>query len=70
MVCGVRPTRVIRFSFAFFTTSSRSRLKSGAEAPPYSLPHLKEVALLISCYLIGRTNTIASAAHPDSLRAD
>src|SRR6478672_13534879 len=37
----------IRFSFAFSTSSSRSRFTSETDAPPYLLRHLKNVALLI-----------------------
>ena len=36
----------IRFSFAFSASSSRSRLTSDTDAPPYLLRHLKNVALL------------------------
>ena len=40
----------IRFSFAFSASSSRSRLTSETDAPPYLLRHLKNVALLMPCF--------------------
>ena len=40
----------MRFSFAFSASSSRSRLTSETDAPPYLLRHLKNVALLMPCF--------------------
>ena len=55
----------MRFSFAFSASSSRSRLTSETDAPPYLLCYLKNVALLMPCFR-SRSGTGNSAPAPSS----